>query len=97
MGRCPSSAQDGEDYGFEYIDLNRYFVDPSDPAYIPVLRDPFSAGVIVSRATKPSLDAQHRSVLSRLGHGYRGLSGLRRNGKGSSTDSSPTITCRTWS
>ena len=43
-------------YGFEYIDLNRYFVDPSDPAYIPVLRDPFRAGVVVSRATKPSLE-----------------------------------------
>lgn len=44
-------------YGFEYIDLNRYFVDPSDPAYIPVLREPFKAGVVVSRATKPSLEA----------------------------------------
>ena len=44
-------------YGFEYIDLNRYFVSPSDPGYIPVLRDPFKAGVVVSRATKPSLEA----------------------------------------
>jgi DNA-binding beta-propeller fold protein YncE len=44
-------------YGFEYIDLNRYFVDPSDPGYIPVLREPFKAGVVVSRATKPSLEA----------------------------------------
>jgi hypothetical protein len=44
-------------YGFEYIDENRYFLDPSDPAYIPVLREPFKAGVVVSRATKPSLEA----------------------------------------
>ena len=44
-------------YGFEYIDENRYFLDPSDPAYIPVLREPFKAGVVVSRATKLSLEA----------------------------------------
>jgi DNA-binding beta-propeller fold protein YncE len=43
-------------YGFEYIDLNRYFLAVTDPNYVPPLRDPFSAGVIVSRATKPSLD-----------------------------------------
>lgn len=44
-------------YGFEYIDENRYFLDPSDPAFIPVLREPFKAGLVVSRATKPSLEA----------------------------------------
>jgi DNA-binding beta-propeller fold protein YncE len=44
-------------YGFEYIDENRYFLDPGDPAYIPVLREPFKAGVVVSHATKPSLQA----------------------------------------
>jgi len=43
-------------YGFEYIDLNRYFLDPSDPNYIPPLRNPFAAGVIVSHATIPSLN-----------------------------------------
>lgn len=43
-------------YGFEYIDLNRYFLDPSDPNYIPPVRDPHAAGLIVSRATKPSLE-----------------------------------------
>jgi DNA-binding beta-propeller fold protein YncE len=43
-------------YGFEYIDLNRYFLDPTDPNYIPPARDPHAAGLIVSRATKPSLD-----------------------------------------
>jgi len=42
--------------GFEYIDLNRYFLDPTDPHYIPPARDPHAAGLIVSRATKPSLD-----------------------------------------
>jgi DNA-binding beta-propeller fold protein YncE len=52
-------------YGFEYIDLNRYFLSPSDPNYIPPLRDPFSAGVVVSRATKPSLDQN-------TDHYYRG-------------------------
>ena len=52
-------------YGFEYIDLNRYFLSPSDPNYVPPLRDPFSAGVVVSRATKPSLDQN-------TDHYYRG-------------------------
>jgi DNA-binding beta-propeller fold protein YncE len=42
-------------YGFEYIDLNRYSLATNDPNYLPPLRDPFSAGVVVSRATKPSL------------------------------------------
>ena len=42
-------------YGFEYIDENRYFLDPSDPNLIKPMRSPFKAGVIVSRATKPSL------------------------------------------
>jgi DNA-binding beta-propeller fold protein YncE len=45
-------------YGFEYIDLNRYFLATTDPNYIPPLRNPYAAGVIVSRATKPSLE-QH--------------------------------------
>jgi DNA-binding beta-propeller fold protein YncE len=44
-------------YGFEYIDENHYFVDPSDPAYIPVLREPYKTKTIVSWATKPSLQA----------------------------------------
>ncbi len=44
-------------YGFEYIDENRYFLDPSDPASIPVLRQPFKSGTVVSWATKPSLQA----------------------------------------
>jgi hypothetical protein len=43
-------------YGFEYIDENRYFLDPSDPAYIPVLREPYKTGTVVSWATKPSLE-----------------------------------------
>jgi len=43
-------------YGFEYIDLNRYFLSPTDPNYIPPVRDPHAVGLIVSRATKPSLD-----------------------------------------
>jgi len=42
-------------YGFEYIDENRYFLDPSDPNLIKPMRSPFKEGVIVSRATKPSL------------------------------------------
>jgi len=42
-------------YGFEFIDENRYFLDPSDPNLIPPMRSPFQEGVIVSRATKPSL------------------------------------------
>lgn len=52
-------------YGFEYIDLNRYFLPATDPNYIPPLRDPFTAGVVVSRATKPSLDQN-------TDHYYRG-------------------------
>lgn len=44
-------------YGFEYIDENHYFVDPSDPAYIPVLREPYMTKTVVSTATKPSLQA----------------------------------------
>jgi DNA-binding beta-propeller fold protein YncE len=42
-------------YGFEYIDENRYFLDPSDPNLIKPMRSPYREGVIVSRATKPSL------------------------------------------
>ena len=42
-------------YGFEYIDETRYFLDPSDPDLIPPMRSPFQEKVIVSRATKPSL------------------------------------------
>jgi DNA-binding beta-propeller fold protein YncE len=42
-------------YGLEFIDENRYFLDPSDPNLIPPMRSPFKDGVIVSRATKPSL------------------------------------------
>ncbi len=42
-------------YGFEFIDENRYFLDPSDPNLIRPMRSPFKRGVIVSRATKPSL------------------------------------------
>ena len=42
-------------YGFEYIDEGRYFLDPSDSNLIPPMRSPFNEGVIVSRATKPSL------------------------------------------
>ena len=42
-------------YGFEYIDENRYFLDPADPAYIPVLREPYKTKTVVSWATKPSL------------------------------------------
>src|SRR6202041_414427 len=42
-------------YGFEFIDENRYFLAPSDPNLIKPMRSPFQAGVIVSRATKPSL------------------------------------------
>lgn len=44
-------------YGFEYIDENRYDLDPTDPAYIPVLREPYKTGTVVSWATKPSLQA----------------------------------------
>jgi DNA-binding beta-propeller fold protein YncE len=44
-------------YGFEYIDENRYFLSPTDPAYIPVLREPAKSGTTVSWATKPSLQA----------------------------------------
>lgn len=43
-------------YGFEYIDLNRYFLPTTDPNYIPPLRNPYAAGVVVSVATKPSLE-----------------------------------------
>jgi YVTN family beta-propeller protein len=43
-------------YGFEYIEDSRYFLDPSDPAFIPLLREPYKTGTIVSRATKPSLE-----------------------------------------
>jgi len=42
-------------YGFEYIDETRCFLDPSDPDLIPPMRSPFQEKVIVSRATKPSL------------------------------------------
>ena len=42
-------------YGFEYIDLNRYFLPVTDPNYVPPLRDPHAAGLVVSVATKPSL------------------------------------------
>jgi DNA-binding beta-propeller fold protein YncE len=42
-------------YGFEYIDESRYFLDPSDPNLIPPMRSPFKRDVVVSRATKPSL------------------------------------------
>lgn len=42
-------------YGFEYIDLNRYFLPATDPNYVPPLRNPYAAGVVVSVATKPSL------------------------------------------
>jgi DNA-binding beta-propeller fold protein YncE len=42
-------------YGFEFIDENRYFLAPSDPNLIKPMRSPFQAGVIVSRATKHSL------------------------------------------
>jgi hypothetical protein len=43
-------------YAFEYIEDSRYFLDPSDPAYIPLQREPYKSGTIVSRATKPSLE-----------------------------------------
>jgi DNA-binding beta-propeller fold protein YncE len=42
-------------YGFEYIDENRYFLAPGDPNLIKPMPSPYKAGVIVSRATKPSL------------------------------------------
>jgi len=42
-------------YGFEFIDENRYFLAPKDPNLIKPMRSPFKEGVIVSRATKPSL------------------------------------------
>lgn len=43
-------------YGFEYIDLNRYFLPTTDPNYVPPLRNPYAAGVEVSVATKPTLE-----------------------------------------
>jgi len=42
-------------YGFEYIDENRYFLAADDPNLIKPMRSPYKKGVIVSRATKPSL------------------------------------------
>jgi len=42
-------------YGFEFIDENRYFLAPSDPNLIKPMRRPYKEGVVVSRATKPSL------------------------------------------
>lgn len=42
-------------YGFEFIDENRYFLAPNDPNLIKPMRSPYKEGVIVSRATKPSL------------------------------------------
>jgi len=42
-------------YGFEFIDENRYFLASNDPNLIKPMRRPFQEGVIVSRAAKPSL------------------------------------------
>ena len=42
-------------YGFEFIDENRYFLDPTDPNLIPPMASPYQQHYIVSRATKPSL------------------------------------------
>jgi hypothetical protein len=42
-------------YGFEFIDENRYFLAPNDPNLIKPMRSPYKEGVIVSRATKPPL------------------------------------------
>jgi len=44
-------------YGFEFIDENRYFLAPDDPNLIKPMRRPYKEGVIVSRATKPALMA----------------------------------------
>jgi YVTN family beta-propeller protein len=41
-------------YGF-YGDLFRYFLPPTDPAFIPVVRNPFELGQVQFFATKPSL------------------------------------------
>jgi YVTN family beta-propeller protein len=41
-------------YGF-YGDLFRYFVSPTDPAFIPVVRNPFELGQVQFFATKHSL------------------------------------------
>jgi DNA-binding beta-propeller fold protein YncE len=42
-------------YGFEFIDENRYFLAPNDPNLIPPMASPFKEHYVVSRATKPSL------------------------------------------
>jgi DNA-binding beta-propeller fold protein YncE len=42
-------------YGFEYIDENRYFLAPTDPNLIPPMASPYKEHYIVSRATKPAL------------------------------------------
>ena len=41
-------------YGF-YGDGFRYFLPPTDPAFIPVVRDPFELGQVQFFAAKPSL------------------------------------------
>lgn len=43
-------------YGF-FGDLFRYFLPPDDPAFIPVVRNPFELGLVQFYATKPSLQS----------------------------------------
>jgi YVTN family beta-propeller protein len=43
-------------YGF-FVDLARYFLPPEDPAFIPVVRNPFEQGIVQAYPVKPSLQS----------------------------------------